>query len=179
MFSLLFPLHFPQTKRQYCEYGGITQRPPKWCHLTKTIEVKFVFEASEIITSCCIILKKSILFSDIFTGGDSVSLILYFCILQCSFLLSPYLTLVVILKVKEISSLKALPRLLFLWPWTVESILAILSRSWSQTKMCLICDDKKSCSIDNQWEAASVACKDICLCLNPNTFHPNCRTSFE
>lgn len=34
----------------------------------------------------------------------------------------------VILKVKEISNLKALPQLLFLRPWTVESILAILSR---------------------------------------------------
>lgn len=34
----------------------------------------------------------------------------------------------VILKVKEISNLKALLQLLFLRPWTVESILAILSR---------------------------------------------------
>lgn len=49
----------------------------------------------------------------------------------------------------------------------------------SQTNMCLICDDKKSCSIDNQWQAASEALKNICLCLNTNTFHPNCLASFE
>lgn len=64
-------------------------------------------------------------------------------------------------------------------PMTLDSRIDISnSLSNSHNNVGLICDDMRSCTIDNQWEVASVARKNICL-LSKQKRVSSVQASFE